>query len=121
MVGDSSSTTIVSSIADLFGGEYTTDLTCGKQSMTNCSHPDNWRQQTPAMRKCIGAGAGSSQHRLLFVRDRSDGAIEGTFRCFGQVDLHGELGGDRPVALTWKLRQPLPELVFESTSLILAG
>jgi superfamily II DNA or RNA helicase/HKD family nuclease len=83
--------------------------------------PNNWRQQTPAMRKCIGEGPASSEHRLLFVRERSSGATEGVFRCFGQVDLHGELEGDRPVALTWKLRQPLPELVFESTSLVLAG
>ena len=83
--------------------------------------PNNWRQQSPAMRKCIGDGPGSSEDRLLFVRERSNGAMEGTFRCFGQVDLQGELEGDRPVALTWKLRQPLPELVFQSTSLVLAG
>ena len=49
------------------------------------------------------------------------GAIEGTFRSFGQVDLHGHLEGERPVALTWKLRQPLPEVVFEATTLILAS
>jgi superfamily II DNA or RNA helicase/HKD family nuclease len=83
--------------------------------------PNNWRQQGTAMRRCIGAGLDGSRHRLLFVREQSSGAIEGTFRCFGQVDLHGELQGDRPVALTWKLRQPLPEVVFEAATLVLAS
>ena len=45
----------------------------------------------------------------------------GAFRCFGQVDQHGDLEGDRPVALTWRLRQPLPELIFEATSLLATG
>ena len=83
--------------------------------------PNNWRQQGTAMQKCIGAGPDGSQHRLLFVRERSIGAIEGTFRCFGQVDLDGELEGDRPVALKWKLHQPLPEVAFESATLVMAS
>lgn len=83
--------------------------------------PNNWRQHTSGMLRCIGRGPEASQHRLLFVRERSSGGIEGTFRCFGQVDLYGDLKGDRPVALTWRLRQPLPELIFESTSLIATG
>ena len=83
--------------------------------------PNNWRQDGRAMQKCIGAGPGGSQHRLLFVRERSHGAIEGTFRCFGQVDLDGKLEGERPVALTWRLRQPLPEVAFEAATLVLAS
>ncbi len=83
--------------------------------------PNNWRQHGTAMQRCIGAGPAASQHRLLFVRERSRGAIEGVFRCFGQVDLYGELRGERPVALTWELRQPLPEVVFEAATLILAS
>lgn len=83
--------------------------------------PNNWRQHTSAMLRCIGQGPDASRHRLLFVREKSSGGIEGTFRCFGQVDLHGDLEGDRPVALTWRLRQPLPELIFEATSLIATG
>ena len=83
--------------------------------------PNNWRQHTKAMLRCIGDGADASKHRLLFVRERSSGGVEGAFRCFGQVDLHGELEGDRPVALTWRLRQPLPELIFEATKLLATG
>ncbi len=83
--------------------------------------PNNWRQTSPAMLRCIGRGPEASQHRLLFVRERDKGAIEGTFRCLGQVDLIGDLEGERPVGLTWKLRQPLPEIVFESTQLVAAG
>jgi hypothetical protein len=83
--------------------------------------PNNWRQNTSAMLRCVGRGPDASQHRLLLVRERSSGGIEGTFRCFGQVDLYGDLDGDRPVALTWRLRQPLPELIFESTRLIATG
>ncbi len=73
------------------------------------------------MQRCIGDAPDGSEHRLLFVRERSSGGVEGTFRCFGQVDLDGELEGDRPVALTWRLRQPLPEMIFEATSLVVAS
>lgn len=83
--------------------------------------PNSWRQSSPATRRCIGEGDGASLQRLLFVRERSSGPVEGTFRCFGQVDLHGSLEGDRPVGLTWRLRQPLPEVVFEAASLVAAG
>ena len=83
--------------------------------------PNNWRQHTKAMLRCIGDGPDASKHRLLFVRERSSGGVEGAFRCFGQVYLHGDLEGDRPVALTWRLRQPLPELIFEATKLLATG
>lgn len=83
--------------------------------------PNSWRQQSPATQRCIGEGPEGSAHRLLFVRERSSGPVEGTFRCFGLVDLHGVLEGDRPVALTWRLRYPLPEVAFESARLIAAG
>lgn len=83
--------------------------------------PNSWRQHTKAMLKCIGEGPQASEHRLLFVRERSSGGVEGTFRCFGQVDQQGELEGARPVALTWRLRQPLPELIFEATNLLATG
>jgi hypothetical protein len=83
--------------------------------------PNSWRQESPATQRCIGEGTGGSTHRLLFVRERSVGPVEGAFRCFGLVDLHGELEGDRPVALTWRLRSPLPEVAFESARLIAAG
>jgi hypothetical protein len=83
--------------------------------------PNSWRQQTKAMLRCIGQGYQASEHRLLFVRERSNGGVEGTFRCFGQVDRAGELEGDRPVALTWRLRQPLPEVILEATSLLATG
>lgn len=83
--------------------------------------PNNWRQEGPAMKRCIGDGPDASEHRLLFVREKSAGPIEGQFRCFGQVDLHGELEGERPVALTWRLRHQLPELVFQTAALIVAS
>ncbi len=83
--------------------------------------PNRWRQDSRATLTCIGSGPDASTHRLLFVRERSSGPVEGTFRCFGLVDLHGELDGDRPVSLTWKLRTPLPEVAFESARLIAAG
>lgn len=83
--------------------------------------PNSWRQGSAATLRCIGEGREASAHRLLFVRERRTGAVESTFRCFGQVDLHGELEGDRPVALTWRLRTPLPEVAFESTRLVAAG
>jgi superfamily II DNA or RNA helicase/HKD family nuclease len=83
--------------------------------------PNNWRQQSPATLRCVGKGPEGSIHRLLFVRERGSGPIEGTFRCFGLVDLDGELEGDRPVALTWRLRSPLPEVAFESARLVAAG
>jgi len=80
--------------------------------------PNNWRQETQGTLNCIGAGTTGSINRLLLVRDRSVGRIDGTFRLFGQVDLDGELRGERPVSLTWKLRQPLPEALFESARLM---
>ena len=83
--------------------------------------PNSWRQTSPAMQRAIGNGSDGSTHRLLFVRERSSGAVDSTFRCFGLVDLRGELEGDRPVALTWKLRASLPAEVFESAQLIAAG
>ena len=83
--------------------------------------PNNWRQTSPAMRKCVGAGDDSSRHRLLFVRESSNGPIEGTFRCYGFVDLAGEMEGERPVALTWKLRTPLPQIVLEASQLVSAS
>jgi superfamily II DNA or RNA helicase/HKD family nuclease len=83
--------------------------------------PNSWRQDSPATLRCIGAGDGASRRRLLFVREGRTGAVASTFRCFGQVDLSGDLVGDRPVAMTWKLRQPLPELAFESVRLLAAG
>ncbi len=83
--------------------------------------PNNWRQESPATQRCIGKGPDGSIHRLLFVRERSSGPVEGTFRLFGLVDVDGELKGDRPVAITWKLRAPLPEIAFESARLIAAG
>ncbi|MGO1971418.1 MAG: DUF3427 domain-containing protein [Propionibacteriaceae bacterium] len=83
--------------------------------------PNSWRQGSPATQRCIGQGADGSLHRLLFVRERSDGPVESTFRCFGLVDLAGQPEGDRPVSVTWKLRTPLPEEAFESTRLLAAG
>jgi hypothetical protein len=83
--------------------------------------PNNWRQPSPATQRCIGEGSDGSIHRLLFVRERSSGPVEGTFRLFGLVDLEGGLEGDRPVAITWKLRAPLPEVAFESARLVAAG
>ena len=83
--------------------------------------PNSWRQDGKAMLRCIGRGPGSSEHRLLFVRERTAGGIDGTFRCFGQVDLAGDLAGERPVALTWRLRQPLPEFIYESVGLVASG
>lgn len=83
--------------------------------------PNSWRQGSPAMQRCIGAGPSPSQHRVLFVRERGSGAIEGTFRCLGKVDLAGDLMGDRPVSLTWRLQTPMPEVVFESAALLSPG
>lgn len=83
--------------------------------------PNNWRQASPAMQRCVGAGADGSEHRLLFVRESGHGPISSRFRLFGEVDVAGDLVGERPVALTWKLRQPLPEVVFEATRLVAAG
>lgn len=83
--------------------------------------PNNWRQSSPAMQRAIGQGVDGAVHRLLFVREKSTGAVESTFRCFGLVDLHGHLEGDRPVAMTWRLRTPLPAAVFEASLLVAAG
>lgn len=85
--------------------------------------PNNWRQDGPAMQRCIGRGAGSSEHRLLFVRETSSKTdpVEARFRLMGQVDLDGELRGERPVALTWRLRQPLTEVLFEASRLVASG
>lgn len=83
--------------------------------------PNSWRQTSPAMKRCIGEGEDSSHYRLLFVRESSIGPIEGTFRCYGFVDLAGEMEGDRPVALTWKLRTPLPQVVLEASQLVVAS
>lgn len=83
--------------------------------------PNSWRQDGPATKRCVGVGADGSRQRLLFVREGRAGATTSTFRCFGQVDLRGDLTGDRPVAMNWGLRQPLPELAFESARLLAAG
>lgn len=83
--------------------------------------PNNWRQTGKALQTCIGEGAQPSKHRLLFVRETDKGPRDGTFRCFGQVDRFGPLEGDRPVGIVWKLRQPLPQAVFEETRLIATG
>jgi superfamily II DNA or RNA helicase/HKD family nuclease len=83
--------------------------------------PNNWRQLGAAMQRCAGLGREASEQRLLFVRESAQGAVSSKFRLFGQVDLDGELEGERPVALTWRLRQPLPEALFEATRLVAAG
>ena len=82
--------------------------------------PNNWRQDGPATKRCVGIGEDGSRQRLLFVREGRTGATTSTFRCFGQVDLSGELR--RPAGSDdWRLRQPLPELAFESARLLAAG
>lgn len=83
--------------------------------------PNSWRQTSPAMQRCAGLGPDASEHRLLFVREGGHGPISSRFRLFGEVDLTGSLDGERPVALTWRLRQALPELLFEATRLVAAG
>lgn len=83
--------------------------------------PNSWRQASPAMQRCIGRGAEASMHRLLFVRETGRGPIDSRFRLLGQVDLDDELSGERPVALTWRLRQHMPEVVFETARLVAAG
>ncbi|MCW2920596.1 MAG: helicase [Thermoleophilia bacterium] len=83
--------------------------------------PNSWRRDSPAMRRCIGSGDDGSLHRLLFVRESPQGSISSRFRFFGHVDLAGQLEGDRPVALTWRLRHSLPEALFERVRLVAAG
>ena len=83
--------------------------------------PNSWRQSGPAMLSCLGEGKRPSAHRLLFVRESRTGAVTSTFRFFGEVDRAGALDGERPVAVTWRLRQPLPERIFEATRLVAAG
>lgn len=83
--------------------------------------PNSWRQSSPAMLRCAGIGEGASERRLLFVREGARGSISSRFRLFGEADLDGVLVGERPVALTWRLRQPLPEALFEATRLVAAG
>ena len=39
--------------------------------------PNNWRQHTQTMLECIGVGPDASEHRLLFVRERSSGVSRG--------------------------------------------
>ena len=48
--------------------------------------PNNWRQTDQSDAEVHRQGPEASEHRLLFVRERSSGGVEGTFRCFGQVD-----------------------------------
>jgi superfamily II DNA or RNA helicase/HKD family nuclease len=83
--------------------------------------PNNWRQDGKAMRRCAGIGPNASIHRFLFVRESANGTVSARFRFFGEVDPEGELVGERPVAMAWRLRQPLPERIFESTRLVAAG
>lgn len=90
-------------------------------SLFHWESPNSWRQDSPAMLRCIGRGEGASDQRLLFVREAARGWSNSRFRLFGQVDLTGDLVGERPVALTWELRQPLPEVVFESARLLAVG
>ncbi|MUL81556.1 MULTISPECIES: DUF3427 domain-containing protein [unclassified Mycolicibacterium] len=55
---------------------------------------------------------------LLFVRDRPDGLYGSEpFIFLGPAD-YVEHRGERPIALTWKLRRPMPADVFASGSVI---
>ncbi|MCB0877888.1 MAG: DUF3427 domain-containing protein [Thermoleophilia bacterium] len=83
--------------------------------------PNNWRQTSNAMKACAGIGPDASQHRLLFVREASTGWTKSRFRLFGEVDLDGELIGERPVAIAWRLRCPLPEVVFGAVRIVSSG
>lgn len=55
---------------------------------------------------------------LLFVRDSTNGAFGASPYIFlGPVDYVSHQG-ERPIAITWKLRRPMPVEVFESGSVI---
>ncbi len=55
---------------------------------------------------------------LLFVRDRPNGAFGAEpFIFLGPVDYVSHRG-ERPIAITWKLRRPMPMDVFESGSVV---
>ena len=55
---------------------------------------------------------------LLFVRDRPQGDFGAApFIFLGPVDYVSHQG-ERPIAITWKLRRPMPIDVFESGSVV---
>lgn len=71
------------------------------------------RQDSVTGRRYINhAGEGSSV--LLFVRETAKGEA-GTepYLCVGPVQYLSH-EGERPMAITWRLRTPMPELMFES-------
>jgi superfamily II DNA or RNA helicase/HKD family nuclease len=71
----------------------------------------HWESQSGASQQ-TGAGkryVGRSSRILLFMRfERTD-----PYLFIGQADLESA-AGNRPIAITWKLRTPLPEDVFQA-------
>lgn len=65
--------------------------------------------------------ASQDSHVLLFVRETAKGEA-GTepYLCAGPVQYVGH-EGERPMAITWRLRTPMPEVMFESARAISAG
>jgi superfamily II DNA or RNA helicase/HKD family nuclease len=76
---------------------------------------------TPTGRRYVGHGSTGSEV-LLFVREietRSNGS-GAPFTCLGPVDYVSHEGG-RPMQITWRLRQALPQALLDSSQLIAAA
>lgn len=78
----------------------------------------HWESQNATS---TGSAAGrryleSRSHVLLFVRDRPvDEMGAAPFLCLGLAD-YVEHRGERPIAITWKLRRPMPIEVLQSAA-----
>ncbi len=57
-------------------------------------------------------------HVALFVREAPTGELgPPPFLCLGLVD-HVEHRGERPIAITWRLRRPMPAVAFQAARLV---
>ncbi len=82
------------------------------------SPPNKTAVDSPPMgRRCVEQ-RGNGCEVLLFVRDQPNGAFGAEpFIFLGPVDYVSHRG-ERPIAITWKLRRPMPMDVFESGSMV---
>jgi hypothetical protein len=70
--------------------------------------------RSPTARRYIEGGSTV----LLFVRSTVDGEL-GTapYLCLGEAD-HVEHHGERPIAITWRLRRPMPPGVLQEGAVV---
>jgi hypothetical protein len=75
------------------------------------------KQSSPTGRRYLDG----SSRILLFVRERKTGAGGTTmpYLCLGPATLV-DARGDRPIAITWRLHQPMPQTAFDAASALVA-